>query len=225
MEHQAVTSKRRVFLVAGGLLACVIAYSLVLVFHRGPSRQAVLDVMNIVVPLVVAAICGYVAAEAGTARMRWFWGLLALGVFFGSLGEATWAWYELVLHVEVPYPSWADVQWLAYYPLVFAGLMTVVFFRGDRRLPGLPAVLDGLLYAGLAAGIGWELMIRPTLDPTASFLVSVTNIAYPAGDLLLLVGLVSLAIGPARGKLPAECGGSSQPSSSRSWWTSFSHRW
>jgi len=42
------------------------------------------------------------------------------------LGEAIWAGYTLILNVEIPYPSVADVFWLGGYVPFFVALYLYV---------------------------------------------------------------------------------------------------
>lgn len=202
MTSPHVMSKRWALLGAGSLLAYVVTSALILALHHGPSRLAVLDVIIVVAPLAVALICGLACMKARSLHMRWFWGLIASGHLFAALAEATRAWYEVGPGGEIPYPSFADLYWILFYPLVFGGLMMLIFAPGRKRLLGIASALDGLLFAGAAGGLGWELLIRPAMDPAAGFLENVTNVAYPAGDLLLLAGLASLAVGPMRRRAP-----------------------
>src|SRR5690242_7536564 len=51
------------------------------------------------------------------------WGLVALGIVLWALAEAMWAYYELVLRVEMPYPSIADLLWFAGYVPLYAALV------------------------------------------------------------------------------------------------------
>ena len=48
-------------------------------------------------------------------------------------GQAAWTWYETVLGRDVPFPSLADVGYLAAPPLAAAALITLPF---AARSPG-----------------------------------------------------------------------------------------
>ncbi|MGH8120758.1 MAG: hypothetical protein ACRESK_09110, partial [Gammaproteobacteria bacterium] len=48
-------------------------------------------------------------------RIRRGWRFLACGYLAYFLGDATWFYYEIILKIQ-PYPSLADVPYLAYYP-------------------------------------------------------------------------------------------------------------
>ena len=81
---------------------------------------------------------------------------MALGAW--TAAEVIWAVYNLVLHVAVPVPSWADVGYLSAIPLVAAALL----FHPGTNAPGshkTRATLDGLV-------IGTALLLL-RLDPGA----------------------------------------------------------
>ena len=85
---------------------------------------------------------------------------------------------------EPPFPSVADVGYLAYFPLVYAGL--VLLLHG--RLRASRAVwLDGLTAALAVGTLVAAVLLDAVLDSTGgSTEAVVTNLAYPAGDIILL---------------------------------------
>ncbi len=116
-----------------------------------------------------------VALILGLALLSWCVGDFVLTV--ESLGGAT-----------PGTPSLADAFYLAFYPLAYAAVM--LFVRGEARRLATPNWLDGLI-AGLGAGSVCAAFVFRGLVSSAgsSTVATLTNLAYPAGDLLLL-GLV-----------------------------------
>jgi len=86
---------------------------------------------------------------------------------------------------NVPYPSLADVFYLATYPLMGAGIVLLVRSRLNAHTKGL--WLDGLT-AGLATAAFAATALADALADatTGSRLEVMTNLAYPLGDLLLV---------------------------------------
>jgi diguanylate cyclase (GGDEF)-like protein len=86
---------------------------------------------------------------------------------------------------NVPYPSLADVFYLATYPLMGAGIVLLVRSRLNAHTKGL--WLDGLT-AGLATAALAATVLAPVIADatTGSRLEIMTNLAYPLGDLLLV---------------------------------------
>jgi two-component system, cell cycle response regulator len=113
------------------------------------------------------------------------WALIGASLITWSAADL---YYSAVLGklAEPPYPSISDVGWLLYYPLFWAGV--VVLMRRRIREFHASLWLDGMVAAlGMASCVA-ALVLPPILamsvqgDPTD---VTV-NLAYPAGDLLLL---------------------------------------
>jgi diguanylate cyclase (GGDEF)-like protein len=188
--------------MAGVLFALVLAFSLAVAFYSGPSRAAVLDLMNILTPLAAAVVCFVAAKRAAVRRLAVFWLLVGVGLALSSMAESVWAVYELVLGIESPYPSVADLLWLLSYPVQFAAIMGLLAFRGRDRLATVASSLDALLFGLAAAALSWQFIVLPSLDAEAGWMANTVNVFYPAGDVLLLVGLLSLALIPRRGLLP-----------------------
>lgn len=47
---------------------------------------------------------------------------LSCGLITWSGGETIWSFYNLVLHVEIPYPSWADASFIISWPFWIIGI-------------------------------------------------------------------------------------------------------
>ena len=126
----------------------------------------------------------------GSRHQRRPWLLLALGATSWLLGDLFWHFYVADLDPQ-PYPSAADLGYLLVFPLVYAGLLSLVRIRVGR----LPAAtwLDGLI-AGLGVGsVAAAFVLRPVLEIGEGDLpLVVTNLAYPVGDLVLLAVVVAV---------------------------------
>jgi diguanylate cyclase (GGDEF)-like protein/PAS domain S-box-containing protein len=102
------------------------------------------------------------------------------------------------LGVIVPFPSFADVLYLACYPLYAAGLLIFIRWRSpyhDRR-----SLIDALtLTVGLAL-LSWLYLILPYAhNADLTWLQKSTSIAYPLGDVLMLAMLARL-LAPGTGR-------------------------
>ncbi len=164
--------------------------------YRWGGTGTVALVANVAtVPLWAAAtiVSGWQARRvpAGLTRLAWLLVMLAFAAY--AAGEATWLVYEEVLHQE-PFPSWADLGYLAFYPLLAAGLFRFPPSR-RRMIAQRDYWLDGLMVL-LGGGIAlWLFVIAPVVqankDGTAALLLS---IAYPVGDLALLLGATNVLL-------------------------------
>ncbi len=118
------------------------------------------------------------------------WILLALSQLMFMLGDL--AWMVLATLGESPFPSVADVAYLAGYPLLIGSFLLCVRIRnrgGDRT-----GVLDGLILAAAASLAGWILLVRPAIDETYDPVSLAVSMAYAIGDLLafgVAIGLLA----------------------------------
>ena len=95
------------------------------------------------------------------------------------------AWTTMYAELETPpYPSLADVFYLAFYPLAFVGL--VLLLREHVRGLGASVWIDGVLAAMAAAALGAtvlsDIVVGAVEGPAAQ---AATNLAYPLVDILL----------------------------------------
>jgi two-component system, cell cycle response regulator len=142
--------------------------------------------------VMVAAAASCLARAVIVRRERAAWLLIGCGLLVWTGGEI---YYEAALAISgsVPIPSPADLGYLAFYPLTYAGL--IVLLR--ERIGSFPFTrwLDGLI-AGLAvAALTAALALGPiaAASNTGSTLETATNLAYPVCDLTLLALVVTAA--------------------------------
>jgi diguanylate cyclase (GGDEF)-like protein len=126
-------------------------------------------------------------------RERAVWILFALGTTSYALGNVYWG---LVLEDEAspPYPSPADGFWLGLYPCMFSAmwLLARARLRGVNRRIWLDGLIVGLGLAALSASVVFR-AVAHTTDGDAMTIV--TNLSYPAADLLSLIFIAVLFSG------------------------------
>ncbi len=151
-----------------------------------------------IVYLIVVA-CGPLAILYGVRLHRpilvapWYW--MAGGLSLLVVGDAIYAWFEDVAGTD-PFPSIADIFFLAAYPALAYGLHLLVRAR-ERRID-LAGFLDSLI---VTAGLGlllWVLVVEPTMAADqGSRLGAIIAVAYPVADVLLIAGAVRLVTSTA----------------------------
>lgn len=149
-----------------------------------------------------AAAC-IVPYRRATGRLRWAWGFLGLSCLSWAAGQAIWAYYEHVLRQPAPYPSWADAGYFGMIPLGALALPAFFSPLESARVRTL-AFLDGLIVGVSLLMLEWSLLLRDIYQATApASMEQWLGLAYPIGDLVLLVLVLHLVIRtPVGSRLP-----------------------
>ncbi len=143
--------------------------------------------------VVIAAGLACLMRARAAQRERGAW--LAIGAAILLWGASEVYWTAFILHDPTPpYPSPADLGYLAFYPLAALGLALLVRARThelDWRL-----WMDGAIAALGTAALGAAFVFNFVADRTSGSPIQVaTTLAYPLGDVImfsLVVGVVAL---------------------------------
>jgi signal transduction histidine kinase len=168
-------------------------------FLVGPQGQTIL--------YQVFSVAALVAILVGIRRYRptqsHHWWLFAAGLTMWCLGDAYWDCYRWILKAQAPYPSVADIAYWCGYPLLIAGLLTLI--RGWGR-PRIGDLLDGLILVVAAAMMTELFLLEPILrTQSSSPLATVLALGYPVADILLLAGLTQLVFGRRNANVALRC--------------------
>jgi diguanylate cyclase (GGDEF)-like protein len=170
------------------LLAGAVVLAGYLAVPAGAGRDVVYDLFGLV---SVLAIVAGVRLHKPERPLSWY--LVAAGQLSSVIGDVIYNWLADVVHVS-PFPSLADVFYLASYPAVGAGLLVLIRVR--QRYGDLAGVIDSLTVAVAGGLLSWLVLAQPVLHSGGSVLARTVGIAYPAGDLLLLGLLTRLVTVP-----------------------------
>jgi hypothetical protein len=136
--------------------------------------------------LELLAALGCIARAVFIRAERSAWFFIGGALLATTCGDIL---YDFWYGGSPPFPSGADVAYLAFYPLLYVGIVLVI----RRRLSTFSASLwlDGLMAATVAGALGSVVLVDAVVKSThGSPLVVVTNLAYPIGDVLLLALVV-----------------------------------
>ncbi len=118
---------------------------------------------------------------------------LGAGLLAWAFGDVTWT-----LEGSPSTPSLADAFYIAFYPLAYLALMTLIRSdaRGRRTSVWLDGAIAGLGAAAIAAAFAFDTILGAIGGSASTVAV---NLAYPIGDLLLLALAVgALVVVPGR---------------------------
>jgi PAS domain-containing protein len=156
----------------------------------GPRATQAISNFGLIAAAASAGLACLGTARRSSAQHRRMWKLLGVSALSWGSGQAAWTWYESVLGREVPFPSLADVGYLAAVPLAAAALLSLPF--AARGLAGrVRQVLDGLMIAASLLLISWVLVLKTLFQAGADNAGSqAISLAYPIGD--IVVGTIVL---------------------------------
>jgi len=112
-------------------------------------------------------------------------------------GDVIWTFYQNVLGVASPFPSVADVLYLAAYPCFGAGLVLMI----RNRVPGRQwqSVIDSFIAVTGVCMLSWTLLMEPYATASKlSLLEQLISIAYPLMDLVLFTIFLRLLFSGGR---------------------------
>jgi hypothetical protein len=152
-------------------------------FARGDAPDTLFDdIVQDAVLLGASALC--LARGLGDARWRPISLAFGLGLLSWTAGEILWT--VLYSHdASPPYPSPADVFWLAWYPLTAVGMALLIRLQITRF--HLHRWLDGLAVMLIVLTPCAALLLEPAVkEGTSSVASTAVNISYPILDSLLI---------------------------------------
>ncbi|HEY1355113.1 MAG TPA: GGDEF domain-containing protein [Solirubrobacterales bacterium] len=180
----------------GSLAALLLGGTLIVAVYRwfgigGDLRFAIGGVLYDAVVLGAGLACLVRASSYGRERAAWT--LIGLAILSWGAAEVYWT-VAIEGNPSAPYPSPADLGYLAFYPLAYAGLVVLVRARADQlnwRL-WMDGAIAGLGTAALGAAFVFDFVAA---SAEGSPVQIATTLAYPLGDILMLaivVGVVAL---------------------------------
>lgn len=183
--------------IVGLLAGLLLFYAAVTLAELGdaPLQDAVGRWVYDAVVLGAALVVLWRALGIEAERRAWL--ALGIGLLLWALGQT---YYSAVLYYAepAPFPSPADVGFLAFYPATFVALVLLLRARVAQLEP--LAWVDGLIGALAVAGVAAALIFPPVLEALGGSPLGVAvSLAYPCMDLVLL-GLLSGAFAASKWK-------------------------
>ena len=169
------------------LVPAIVAYP-----WLGPTAQSYVYI-GMSATAVAAVVVGYLLYHPRDAS-PWILTGCAFAMYLAA--DVYYNGYDTGPTGDVPFPSWADLGYLVFYPFLFAAFARVLW---HQRQPDRAAWLDALVWTTGASVFLWEGLVEPGLDGSGMgpFAASVAT-AYPVMDALVLLMVLRIVSGHAR---------------------------
>ncbi|MEU5520327.1 EAL domain-containing protein [Streptomyces sp. NPDC052079] len=180
--------------VAQLVLVCVCAaYAVGAAFGWGSEQLAlIMGDFGLSAAAGAAAVSCVVYARTPGTRFRPAWLLFGLSSAMASLGNLVWGWYEVVLGVTVPNPSYADLFFLCFAPPAIVGLL-VLAKRPVNKAGWVCLALDAWLIGGSLLTLAWSLALAQAAQAEGPGVAhTALSLAYPLLDIALVSMVLAL---------------------------------
>ncbi|MFJ1758546.1 putative bifunctional diguanylate cyclase/phosphodiesterase [Kitasatospora sp. NPDC088134] len=171
------------------LMACYLLWMVLLtgIYYANPDQRLVW--WTAIGLSGAAAVVTGVRLNRPAHALPWY--LLALANASFTAGEVTQVVQTQFLHLDNPFPSVADVFYLAEFVLYAAGAL--LFIRRRKARQDWAGLLDALVLTISLALLGWIYLILPyARNPDLDWFSKAVSIAYPLGDIVVLALLLRL---------------------------------
>jgi diguanylate cyclase (GGDEF)-like protein len=172
------------------LLSLTGIFALVAVEYTFQLNESLRHALNVGVynNLMLAAGLLCVARALRHREERLAWSLVGAAVIAWGIGNTVWMFTVANLD-DPPFPSSADIGFLAFYPPAYVAIVLLLRSRVGQ-LP-LSLWLDGLIGGLAVAAVGTAVVFEAVLDAVGGSRAAVaTNLAYPLADLALIALVV-----------------------------------
>ncbi|MBN1628504.1 MAG: diguanylate cyclase [Thermoleophilia bacterium] len=184
-------TKRRAVVGGSALIAYVVAYCSAcrLVPADDFACTLISDLGFVALQAIVLVLCILAWHLSKNTGNRWVWFGTGLWLLLNLFADSVWAYYEVRARVKVPFPGLADVGYLGSYIVGFLLVITATR-KAVGRLRALEASLDATMLTIGVAGLLWPFILGPMLRDVEGGSGFWVNLAYPVGDLLILLAIV-----------------------------------
>ncbi len=187
-------TERRPGPVAQLVLALVCAaYAVGAAFGWGSKQLAlIMGDFGLSAAAAAAAVSCWIYARSPHTRFRPAWLMFGLSSAMASLGNLVWGWYEVVLGLPVPTPSYADLFFLCFAPPAIVGLL-VLAKRPVTKAGWVCLALDAWLIGGSLLTLAWSLALAQAAHAEGPGVAhTALSLAYPLLDIALVSMVLAL---------------------------------
>jgi hypothetical protein len=186
-----------------GLVAVTLATNAIILLSSDAEAKNFYG--NVSVPVTAAVATGLAIIVVQRQKISGVFGRsylgLAAGLVLYFIAEIIWGYYSIGLGVEVPFPSPADVFWLAAYVPFGYGLLKLANLYAGRSNRTRSAVIISVIVASFSLFYIYELVLVSDLSSPDGRAELAIGIAYPILDAILIVPAVMAVLSSGKGYL------------------------
>lgn len=121
---------------------------------------------------------------------------LGMGLVGQGFGLLVWTYYNLVIHIEVPYPSLADIGYFSLIPFYTLAMIHLARASGAKfGLKSYSGRLQAILVPMGMLGVSYMLFIRNVGFDVTQLLKTFLDVSYPFGEAISVsLGLLILSL-------------------------------
>jgi diguanylate cyclase (GGDEF)-like protein len=191
----------RVRIAIAACLAVVVGLAAILLLDRDGAATRASDDLVMLALSTYAAVCAVVAARRADGSLRRAWRTMAGAIAVWTIGDLVWLLCDLVLHLNPPVPSPADVFYLTFAVLAAAAMAQLP--TTSTRPSRLRLILDAATVALCLFLLAWVLALNAVYDDYRADKIALSvALLYPVLDLVALtVAIVVLVRVDARQRM------------------------
>jgi diguanylate cyclase (GGDEF)-like protein/PAS domain S-box-containing protein len=200
---ERVGSRRLPFFTLAAVAVCAyvvfdVAW-MVFGFGGEDATLAFSDLSAVLCASFAALVCARAWRVERSDRRR-AWGVLALAAGAWAVGEIVWTFYELGLGAEAPFPSFADVAFLAGYPLAALAMLVLPVSSMPLR-SRVRTALDALIVGASLMFVAWATFLGALYRASEGSLPEqVIGLAYPIADVVVAAVALFVVLRAAPGR-------------------------
>ncbi|MDD5171741.1 MAG: hypothetical protein PHF60_01770 [Candidatus ainarchaeum sp.] len=200
--------KREYIYLSAGLALSAMLYGIFHFFSGTDYFGSLVDILTVLVALLatIGLFRAYRSLKKDGSEDAEIFFFFTISELFWLIAEVVWAFYEIILQIEAPLPSFADVFWVAgYLPFIYglylafdyiefhrkAAIVAVVIYLAASAFT-IPLLRDNLMHGegGILANVTYTgYIMADTIMFALSIPVLVAFFAKPIGRAWLLIGL------------------------------------
>jgi hypothetical protein len=203
MEHQSfinIAKERKNLVIA--LAISIFAVDMSVFFTAGSEMELIVSDLSRIGTIGSAMIMSIIVIarqKAGGLFGRTYIAL-SIGIALWLAAESTWAYYEIGLQIERPFPSIADGLWIAGYgPFIYHLFGTAKFFgKGVKKLSVV--IVTAAVIAFMYFVVNSIMSVFDLSDPESYGPLAI-SMAYPIFDATCVIPALLMVTNAGRGQL------------------------